>query len=85
MFFESINGLGMSIQFFKTKQSVVGKIIVLLIIGTVSGKTIDKDWLVKQIKEPVKIEKQLDGREIVLSNGLISRTFRLQPNAATVM
>jgi len=68
----------------KIKQSAVGKIIVLLIIGTVSGKTIDTDWLVKQIKEPVKIEKQLDGREIVLSNGLINRTFRLQPNAATV-
>lgn len=42
------------------------------------------DWLVTQFKEPVKIEKQQDGREIILSNGLISRTFRLRPNAATV-
>ena len=58
--------------------------MVLFIIGTVSGKTTDADWLVTQIKEPVKIEKRLDGREIVLSNGLLSRTFRLQPNAATV-
>jgi hypothetical protein len=57
---------------------------VLLVVGTVSGNTISEDWLVRQIKEPVRIEKRLDGREIVLSNGLISRTFRLRPNAATV-
>ena len=68
----------------KTKQSAIMTVMVLLIAGTVRGKTIEADWLVMQIKEPVKIEKRLDGREIVLSNGLISRTFRLVPNAATV-
>jgi hypothetical protein len=58
--------------------------MLLFIAGMVSGMEIDADWLVTQIKEPVKIEKRLDGKEIVLSNGLISRTFRLQPNAATI-
>ena len=68
----------------KVKQSLIITLMVLFIIGTVSGKTTDADWLVTQIKGPVNIEKRLDGREIVLSNGLISRTFRLRPNAATV-
>ena len=58
--------------------------VALLITGAVSAKTADSDWLVTQIKEPVKVEERLAGREIVLSNGLISRTFRLRPNAATV-
>jgi len=58
--------------------------MVLFIAGAAYGKAIEADWLVTQIKQPVKIEKRLDGREIVLSNGLISRTFRLTPNAATV-
>jgi len=68
----------------KTKQFIIITIIVLFIVGAVFGKAIEKDWLVTQIKEPVKIEKRLDGREIVLSNGLINRAFRLTPNAATV-
>ena len=68
----------------KTKQSIIITVMVLFITGAVCGKAIEADWLVMQIKEPVKIEKRLDGREIVLSNGLISRTFRLAPNAATV-
>lgn len=59
-------------------------IVVLLVVGAVSGNPISEDWLVKQIKEPVTIEKSLDGKEIILSNGLISRTFRIQPNAATI-
>ena len=67
----------------KKKQSVI-MVMVLFIASAVCSKTIEADWLVTQIKEPVKVEKRLDGREIVLSNGLISRTFRLVPNAATV-
>jgi hypothetical protein len=40
------------------------------------------DWLVEQVKTPVECREEAN--EIVLSNGLIRRTFRLQPNAATV-
>lgn len=68
----------------KIKQYVIITVMVLFVSCEVMGKTIDADWLVTQIKEPVKIERRLDGREIVISNGLISRTFRLIPNAATV-
>jgi len=59
-------------------------ITIVFIILIASGDTIGSDWLVRQIKEPVIIKKRLGGREIVLSNSLISRTFRLSPNAATV-
>jgi hypothetical protein len=66
------------------KQSVIITIMVLSIACAVYSETIEADWLVTQINEPVKVEKRLDSKEIVLSNGLISRTFRLLPNAATV-
>ncbi|MHC4324903.1 MAG: alpha-galactosidase, partial [Planctomycetota bacterium] len=67
-----------------TNIRVIVMTVVLLAAGTVLGNKIGEDWLVSQIKEPVRIEKRLEGGEIVLSNGLISRTFRLGPNAATV-
>ena len=66
------------------KQIIALKTIILLLTGTITGATIDVDWLITPVKEPVRIEKRLDGKEIVLSNGLIRRTFRLQPNAVTV-
>ncbi|MHC4206309.1 MAG: alpha-galactosidase, partial [Planctomycetota bacterium] len=68
----------------KTDRAVIIFIAVLLIAGVVSGNIVKEDWLVRQIKEPVTIEKSPDGKEIVLSNGLVSRTFRIRPNAATI-
>ena len=67
-----------------TKQPILVMITTLFVVLMASGEAIGADWLLRQIKEPVEIKKRLDGREIVLSNGLISRTFRLIPNAATV-
>ena len=58
--------------------------MVSLIMGVTSAGAVDSDWLITQITEPVKVEERLAGGEIVLSNGLISRTFRLRPNPATV-
>jgi hypothetical protein len=49
-----------------------------------AGVAARADWLVTPVEQPVRIEKRLDGKEIILNNGLISRTFRLRPNAATV-
>ncbi|MFM1920903.1 MAG: hypothetical protein RLZZ303_2537, partial [Candidatus Hydrogenedentota bacterium] len=43
-----------------------------------------KDWLVHDITESAGAYRSADGRELVLDNGLIRRTFRLAPNAATV-
>lgn len=42
------------------------------------------DWLVQPVTQPVTVERSADGKDIILGNGLIRRTFRVQPNAATV-
>ena len=42
------------------------------------------DWLVKRSTEKASVFKDEKGNELVLSNGIISRSFRLAPNAATV-
>lgn len=42
------------------------------------------DWLVQDIGRVAGAYRSVDGKELVLSNGLIRRTFRLAPNAATV-
>jgi hypothetical protein len=40
------------------------------------------DWLVKPVEEKASIYKSSDNRDIILSNGLVKRTFRLSPNVA---
>src|SRR6185295_16798688 len=42
------------------------------------------DWLLGNIKAKAEVYRGSDAREIVLNNGLISRTWRVSPNAATV-
>ena len=43
-----------------------------------------KDWLIDPSPYAARIEPSDDGREILLANGLVERTLRLSPNAATV-
>jgi hypothetical protein len=81
---ENLGNKGKSQLMVNTKRAIIAQMMVLVIAGAVSAGTKDSDWLVMKIDEPVQIEKRLDGKEIVLSNGLVSRTFRLGPNAATV-
>ncbi|UCG58072.1 MAG: hypothetical protein JSU70_00925 [Phycisphaerales bacterium] len=68
----------------EAKRSGIIAVLALLTISTAPGRAASRDWLVTPTKEPVRVEKRLDGREVVMNNGLISRTFRLSPNAATV-
>ncbi len=42
------------------------------------------DWLIDASSYRAQVVTNTDGREIKLSNGLLARTFRLAPNAATV-
>src|SRR5881628_221391 len=42
------------------------------------------DWLLSGPDTPVRLEKDASGKELVLSNGLIARTFRMAPNFGTV-
>jgi hypothetical protein len=55
-----------------------------LLGGAGSCRVARRDWLVEGVAEPVMIEEQAGGKEVVMSNGLIRRRFRLGPNAATV-
>ena len=59
--------------------------LILTLLGVPIHSTNPKaDWLVTPLRTPVAVQKSQDNREIVMDNGLIRRTFRLQPNAATV-
>ncbi|WP_286174946.1 NPCBM/NEW2 domain-containing protein [Cytophaga sp. FL35] len=42
------------------------------------------DWLIDDSKAKAQVYKTSDGKDIVLSNGLIARRFRMFPNLATV-
>lgn len=59
-------------------------VIVLSVTALVFGGASEPDWLVTNVRTAATVEKNRDGREIAMSNGLIRRTFRLQPNVATV-
>lgn len=45
---------------------------------------VNQDWLVYNVATPSQVLKGENGKEVILSNGLVSRTFRLTPNCATV-
>jgi hypothetical protein len=42
------------------------------------------DWLVQTPQQHARVARSADGREMVLTNGLIRRAFRVAPNATTV-
>ncbi len=42
------------------------------------------DWLINDVAHGAGIYRGENGKDLVLSNGLLRRTFRLSPNAATV-
>lgn len=42
------------------------------------------DWMISPVDQQAVVHPGINDKEIVLSNGLISRTFRIAPNAATV-
>lgn len=43
-------------------------------------KNNESDWLVKPVTEKAAVYKSADEKDLILYNGLIKRTFRLQPN-----
>ncbi len=54
-----------------------------LLSGQAAG-TVESDWLIHPTKIPTSVYRTNHDDELVLTNGLISRTFRILPNAATV-
>ena len=55
--------------------------LVLLALAATSHAA---DWLVTPPARHASVTRSADGREITLANGLVRRTWRLAPNAATV-
>jgi hypothetical protein len=55
----------------------------LLQLSEIAIQTATADWLIQHPKEKSIVTRRGDN-ELVMSNGLISRTFRLSPNAATI-
>ena len=47
-------------------------------------KLVEIDWLLQPIRQKAMIYKSPDGKDIILSNGLVKRSFRLQPNMACI-
>ena len=45
---------------------------------------VKNDWLVDKINIPSGVFRNEKGNELILSNGLISRSFRITPNATTI-
>ena len=43
-----------------------------------------KDWMVANINQKAVIYKSDDGKDIILYNGLVKRSFRLQPNLSCI-
>ena len=59
-------------------------VVMLSLVTSAFAQKCSADWLVQPVTEPVTVERSANGKDIVLRNGLIRRTFRLRPNAATV-
>ena len=50
--------------------------------NAVNDKLITQDWLVKPVPAKAQVYTSADGKDIILYNGLLKRTFRIQPNVA---
>ena len=64
-------------------QEVKNKVNALPIAEGAYTKGIENDWLVHKVETKSGVFRSEDGKDIILSNGIISRTFRISPNAAT--
>jgi len=67
----------------RTPTTVV-TLIGLFLAGPAPADSKTPDWLVTDVRTPVTAAVSNGGKDLVLGNGLIRRTFRLGPNAATV-
>jgi len=56
----------------------------LTVFNNASEKKFDKDWLIFPCTIKAGVYKSEDGKDIILFNGLVKRTFRIQPNVACI-
>jgi hypothetical protein len=55
----------------------------LPLIGGTYNSGVENDWLIKKPAEKAQVFRNENSNELILSNGIISRSFRISPNAAT--
>ena len=65
----------------KTIQSLNVSALLLCILLNASGQS--NDWLLGNFQEKSNLEKT-NNDQLILTNGLISRTFSMVPNGATI-
>ncbi|MFN0067942.1 MAG: alpha-galactosidase [Limisphaerales bacterium] len=61
------------------RPTLLASLLVVLL-----GRAATADWLIQPPVEAAQVRAASDGRDVILANGLLRRTFRLAPNAATV-
>lgn len=68
----------------KVVQSLEKKLAALPVMNTLLSDKTAFDWLLTPEKSKAGIYRTADGKGIVIANAMISRTFRIFPNLATV-
>jgi hypothetical protein len=53
-------------------------------LAPVPDALVDHDWLIHDTSREAGVYRSADGKDLILSNGLVRRVFRLAPNAATI-
>ena len=74
-------GLLLLESFFCSAQNTIAK---LPILKEDNEQLIKTDWLVKKPITHANIYQSSDGKDIILYNGLLKRSFRIQPNVACI-
>lgn len=68
----------------KFKSNVLPSVLKLKTIKGRALKQTDKDWLIEKLVQEASVCRIEGSHDIVLTNGLISKTFRLTPNVCSI-
>jgi hypothetical protein len=60
-----------------------GQVLAGLPVATAVARA-REDWLVQDVERRAGVYRGVEGQELILDNGLIRRTIRIEPNGATV-
>ena len=78
----TITGIGMLILFVCVTGNMQAQInnSAVQVWNPATMTTVQADWLIQKLTIKAAVYQSLDGKDIVLYNGLLKREFRLQPN-----
>lgn len=63
---------------------LAGILAAIACVAPAAPFNVSPDWLLDATPYRAQVQTNADGRQLRLSNGLLARTFRLTPNAATI-